>query len=228
MNQGYKFLVFEIFTAVFLMQTCGKMFDFHLLEDYRNATTQEEICRRLGYDGFAVLSTPEAFKYALRLSSHYRSGVRSGIYIGAHYQKQYNLSLWDDGTDPRSDTPFYSYPPDAKPGRPVARIDTQGKLTMGGDSTERPAICGNHNDYSTESVGTTMPAELETTSRAILSVSKLFSHLECAVFCGLTYECRLAEFNYDLLTCTLVGEYTPSATVYNPPVITFVRQAFDP
>ena len=47
--------------------TSGAMFDFYVTETSQNFTEQEKNCRDIGYDGLAVISTPEAFVYALQL-----------------------------------------------------------------------------------------------------------------------------------------------------------------
>ncbi|GFS03854.1 hypothetical protein ElyMa_006481300 [Elysia marginata] len=134
--------------------------------------------------------------------------------------------MWDDGTSPRSDSPFLDDLVVFDPNNPFGRLDWNGNLRMGGGTSNHTALCGNHKNYPTESSGRTVSGELVTTSRTILSVSKLSSYLECAVLCGFTSECRAAEFNTDLLTCTLTGDYSSSGTGTNPHVLTFVRQTF--
>ncbi|GFR75593.1 hypothetical protein ElyMa_002192100 [Elysia marginata] len=116
---------------------------------------------------------------------------------------------------PRSDTPFHGTPPFTNPDKPYGRIIWSSKLALGKPAQPRPAICGNYNNGPSESMGSLMSGELQTTSRTILSVSEIFNYQECAVLCGMDDECRAAEFNSDLLTCTVIGEYTSTGSVAN-------------
>ncbi|GFS03835.1 hypothetical protein ElyMa_006480800 [Elysia marginata] len=202
------------------------MFDFLFIEERRNSTSQEEFCNDLGYDGLAVLSTPEAFGYAVKITEHARTASWQNVFIGLHYKPELGLLLWDDGTSPRSDSPFLNNPVLVDPSSPFGRLNLNDHLRFGGGTNNHTALCGNHKNYPTESSGRTVSGELVTTSRTILSVSKLSSYLECAVLCGFTSECRAAEFNSDLFTCTLTGAYSSSGTGTNPRVLTFVRQTF--
>ncbi|GFS03858.1 hypothetical protein ElyMa_006481400 [Elysia marginata] len=134
--------------------------------------------------------------------------------------------MWDDGTSPRSDSPFLDDLVVVGPIYSFGRLDWIGNVKMGAGANNITALCGKHKNYPTESSGRTVSGELVTTSRTILSLSKLSSYLECAVLCGFTSECRAAEFNTDLLTCTLTGAYSSSGTGINPHVLTYVRQTF--
>ncbi|GFR81597.1 hypothetical protein ElyMa_005929800 [Elysia marginata] len=201
------------------------MFDFKYVNTPRYPTAQEDICKGLGYDGLAILSTPEALAHAITISY-----IQNGLFIGLKYKPEFGLAMWDDGTAFRSDTPFNSLPPFTVPNS-IGRIIWSMEIAVGGAGHPRPAICGNYKKAPTESVGRTEFGELLTTSRTVLYTSKTLSYLECAVLCGITYECRAAEFNFDLLTCTVIGEYTSSPIVLallQPAnhVSTYIRQTF--
>ncbi|KAK3751134.1 hypothetical protein RRG08_039139 [Elysia crispata] len=180
------------------------MFDFHLTETFQNYTGQERNCRDIGYDGLAVISTPEAFSYALKL---FRNLVVTQIFIGARCRPKTRITMWDDDTFPRSDTPFHGSIPTTDPTRPYARLTGVRDFKMGTGHLKHMGLCGNHKNYPTESSGTTLRGELQTSVRTVLSVSQVFSYLECAVICGMVHECRAAEFNPNLLTCTVIGMY---------------------
>ena len=62
-----RYIIRALFTTTIVTFTAGAMFDFHLTETFQNYTGQERNCRDIGYDGLAVISTPEAFSYALKL-----------------------------------------------------------------------------------------------------------------------------------------------------------------
>ena len=44
----------------------GYVFNIYVVETRQSFTASEELCRSLGYDGLAVLSTPEMFNVAFR------------------------------------------------------------------------------------------------------------------------------------------------------------------
>ncbi|KAK3759683.1 hypothetical protein RRG08_033372, partial [Elysia crispata] len=191
-------------------------------KNFRNFTSHESFCKDIGYDGLAVLSSPEAFEYAIKITQNNRKKT----YIGAHYRSEVGTTLWDDGTVPRSDTPFGSPKDDPKFnfGRLEKRDADQIVMILG--EVHRGGLCGNHKNYPTESRGTTMRGELLTTEKTVVSVSQVFSYVECAVLCGMVHECRAGEFNSDLLTCTVIGEYQSSGHIPKSEIVTFIRQTF--
>ena len=63
----FSFITYAIFMTMVAKITSGAMFDFYVTETSQNFTEQEKNCRDIGYDGLAVISTPEAFVYALQL-----------------------------------------------------------------------------------------------------------------------------------------------------------------
>ncbi|KAK3760387.1 hypothetical protein RRG08_029417 [Elysia crispata] len=221
MDSNCPLMIYVISSAIVLNFTVGVMFHFHNIENIRNSTSHESFCKDMGYDGFAVISTPEAFVYAIKITHKNRRNV----FIGAHYQPEAVTTIWDDGTVPRSDTPFGS-----RKGNPIFK---QGRLQRGENEIVmvmgnfgKTGLCGNHKNYPTESRGTTMRGELLTTEETIVSVSQVFSYVECAVLCGAVHECRAGEFNSDLLTCTVIGEYQSSGHIPKSEVVTYIRQTF--
>ncbi|KAK3752251.1 hypothetical protein RRG08_064272 [Elysia crispata] len=227
MRPLWSFTTSLISTSMILSSVSAEMFDFHLVQEYHNSTTQEKICKDLGYDGLAIISTPEAYIYALKLTDYIRNVLNKGIYIGAHFRPEDDVTLWDDGTVPRSDSPFYVHPPAAEPSQPVARLDSWGMFRMGMNLRARPGICGKHKNYPTQSSGSTLQGQrLQTTTRETLSESQVSTYLECAVMCGAVHECRAAEFNSDLLTCTLIGQYKSTGNLGHPRITTYIRKTF--
>ena len=61
-------MIYGIFTIMVVKFTTGAMFDFHLVETVVNYVKHKSNCRDIGYDGLAVISTPEALVYALKLA----------------------------------------------------------------------------------------------------------------------------------------------------------------
>ncbi|KAK3751131.1 hypothetical protein RRG08_039136 [Elysia crispata] len=200
------------------------MFDFHFRNAAHNSTTHEMLCKEMGYDGLAVISAPEAYHYTIHVTEYHRSVTSRGFYLGIHYRPELVINLWDDDTVIRSDTPFGSTKPRAH--MPYGRLHDDTRIVMTSGAATKSAICGNHKNYPTESRGTTLRGELQTLQKTVLSVSQVFSYLECAVICGTVHECRAAEFNSDLLTCTVIGEYTSTGSIANPQIETYMRITF--
>ncbi|GFS10825.1 hypothetical protein ElyMa_001332200 [Elysia marginata] len=205
----------------------GILFDIRLV-DYlrRNRTIQEDHCQDLGYDGLAVLSTPEVWYYAMKLTEHVRVERSKSLYIGMQYQPEAGALLWDDDARPRSDSPFRSNPPSADATFRYTRLTPAADMRIDRGDNRKMALCGNHKNTASESWGRTVQGELVTSDRKVLDQRKLFSYPECALLCGMTLDCRAAEFNFDLLTCTLIGEYTGSGNMANPDVTTYIRTTF--
>ncbi|KAK3749605.1 hypothetical protein RRG08_014581 [Elysia crispata] len=215
---------------VFESAAAGRViFDFHLNTDLHNESTHHRLCKDLGYDGLAILSAPEAYAYALKITNHSRKVYGSGAYIGAHYRPEAGIVLWDDDTVPRSDTPFYSSPAPTDPNTPCSLLDIYNKIWMSSGVNPKLGLCGNHKIQITESIGVILPGELQASSKAVLSVSQASRHLQCVLRCSMILECRAAQFNSDLLTCTVIGEYTPPAGSSFPvsnQIFTYVRVTF--
>ncbi|RUS80777.1 hypothetical protein EGW08_011447 [Elysia chlorotica] len=190
------------------------MFDFLVTDRRHNYTDQEKKCQGLGYDGLAVVSTPEALEYANKISYYTRIVLYKEMYVGNHLHLDTNEFLWDDGTVMTPDTPLdvhYSH-------QPCTRLKTTGTFARGGGTGIQYGICGNHDNpprQSSASGSMKHGEQLQTTARTVLSEGTALSYLECFVLCGMDSHCRLAEFNSDLLTCAVIGEYTSSDD--NPP-----------
>ena len=65
-------MIYAMSMATFLEYSAGAMFDFHLTEVLDSRVDQETLCKSLGYDGLAILSSPEAFAYAIKLTYYNR------------------------------------------------------------------------------------------------------------------------------------------------------------
>ncbi|GFS10818.1 hypothetical protein ElyMa_001332000 [Elysia marginata] len=154
----------------------------------------------------------------------YRVTDHDSVYIGMQYQPEEGALVWDDGTRPRPDTPFYGRPADSS--YRYARLTLDGRIMVGEGSEQKSALCGNHKNAASESWGRTVQGELMITNIKVLDQRKLFSYPECALLCGMTLDCRVAEFNFDFLTCTLVGENKVIMIVPNPNIINYIRQMF--
>ena len=61
----------------------GAMFKLHMVKIYQNALDAEAHCKQLRFDGLAVLSSPEAYRNAIRMTEPYREVAN--FYIGLHF-----------------------------------------------------------------------------------------------------------------------------------------------
>ncbi|RUS91939.1 hypothetical protein EGW08_000341 [Elysia chlorotica] len=218
-------LLHTIPTVIVLRHTAGAMFDFRLTDGRLNFTAQEDKCKSMGYDGLAILSTPEALEYANKMSIYIRTVLGRGLYVGHHFHPDTNEFLWDDGTVMRSDTPIDIYSINDN----YTRIFITGTFSRGVGLTNPFAICGNHDNpprQSSASGSIKHGEQLQTTTRTVLSEGTAVSYMECFLLCSMDSHCRFAEFNSDLLTCAVIGEYTSSGTTPNAHVWTFIRQTF--
>ncbi|KAK3764722.1 hypothetical protein RRG08_042032 [Elysia crispata] len=208
-----------------LTQGNGELFDFHVISRRQSFHAGEILCQNLGYDGLAVINSPEMFAYALRISRTVRA-TGHGLYLGLRNSTDTNLFTWDDGTFPAQDEPWV---PDS-----INRDFTYshyGVLSNIGylrlfDTYKKYAICGNHENLPTEAHGVTKFGQQPTNVGSILSNTKAVSYLECVLLCGQDHRCRMAEFNFDLLTCMTLESVAFVRFIPNKQFQTFVRNGF--
>ena len=48
------------------------LFNFHFVQTMQNLSESEGICQKFGYDGLAIVSSPEAYNYLLKISQFWR------------------------------------------------------------------------------------------------------------------------------------------------------------
>ncbi|KAK3704109.1 hypothetical protein RRG08_017273 [Elysia crispata] len=58
--------------SLVLMRSGAELADFLLIESRQTFLESEQLCQAQGYDGLAVLSTPETYSLALRLTEYHR------------------------------------------------------------------------------------------------------------------------------------------------------------
>ncbi|GFS03683.1 hypothetical protein ElyMa_002893100 [Elysia marginata] len=81
-------------------------------------------------------------------------------------------------------------------------------------------------NLATEAHGVSTPGHQAVGVSSSLSVTKVFSYLECVLLCGQDHRCRAAEFNSDLLTCMTLGPGSYSGFTANVNSQMFVRNGF--
>ncbi|RUS91876.1 hypothetical protein EGW08_000447 [Elysia chlorotica] len=203
----------------------GVMFQFHPLDVPANWTNQESICKGLGYEGLAVIIDPEAYNYAMKITEHSRITLAMGVYLGGRYRPELDLFAWDDGTIITPDAPLDT----ANMGDPTSRfylMKRSGLLVQSTGQDLKLGLCGNHKNPPGESRGTTTRGQMVATVKPILSVSQLPTYVECVLTCSLDHECRAVEYDLDLLSCSLIGQYTSTGVTPNPRIFTYVREVF--
>ncbi|GFO43219.1 hypothetical protein PoB_006972400 [Plakobranchus ocellatus] len=109
---------------------------FSVLSFDANFTVAEQACQALGFDGLAILSTPEEYNYVLRLSADVRQ--HRGIWLALRFDEVLASPVWDDGTVPAPDMPWKR-----EAIQPCGKLNTAGLLGMlPCDKLKYPA-CGN-------------------------------------------------------------------------------------
>ncbi|GFS09824.1 hypothetical protein ElyMa_006632100 [Elysia marginata] len=211
-------------------ETWGSTFNFRLLNTINSpAFAHENLCKEIGYDGLAILNSPEAFKYALELTAPNRtSNSGSGairIAIGLFYNKAARDVRWADGTPYAADFPFNNPPPDKSGNLPYGRIKENGKVIMTKNSFKALSLCGIYT--SKESKGRTRTQQQPDAQTSSLAVRQTSSFLECTVFCGTDGRCRAAEFNKKLSSCKTFESGMFSGFSANIDTTTFVRDGYD-
>ncbi|GFR69393.1 hypothetical protein ElyMa_002049000 [Elysia marginata] len=200
------------------------MFEFHLLDTKHRPSVGTSLCKELGYDGLAVLSSPEAYKVALEMTAPKRTSETSRVAVGLVYQSNPRSIRWANGEIVADDFPWNESPPRLSAHWPFGRMMGNGKFTMTANAHESPILCGRYD--SKESFGKTRFGQQPDGQSSNLARNVTDSLMGCIVLCGGDGRCRAAEFNFNLSVCTTFGAGMFSGFAENNATITFVRDGF--
>ncbi|KAK3764488.1 hypothetical protein RRG08_055653 [Elysia crispata] len=204
----------------------GTLFDFHVIPTRQNFQNGESLCRGLGYDGLAIISSPEIYRYALQLTKPVRTNNETcGVYVGLRRNPQTHMMTWDDGSSSAEDSPWFANV-SLYPKLHYGVMHRVGNLASSHGTWEQYSLCGNHNNLPTKALGVTALGQQPDGVSSSLSVVKVPSYLECVLLCGRDYRCRAAEFNSDLLTCMTLGPGSYTGLTANGQSQTFVRNGY--
>ncbi|GFO20324.1 hypothetical protein PoB_004682900 [Plakobranchus ocellatus] len=198
----------------------GTLFDFGTITTKQNF---EKLCRKKGYDGLAVINSPEALKVAMKLAKQDFRDF-SKIFIGLRYRPETRSIAWDDGTPVASDTPEMSDVV-GNTKTPYGRLSDEGTVNLGTGLVPGQAICGMHKNLATEAHGYTVHGQQPVGVSSSLFQISVFSYLECAVVCGQDNRCKAAEFKTNELTCAIFGPGSYDLDA-NSNSITYVRNRY--
>ncbi|KAK3774468.1 hypothetical protein RRG08_000421 [Elysia crispata] len=202
-------------------------FDFFLSPNLTSVLEGERQCRERGYDGLAVLNTPEAYLYALEISEEGRELTGIGIDVGLRYYADNKSLLWDDGSLAASDLPWRDGPPRKFKKDKFCRIYHEGPLLYHNGRNHKRSLCGNYGAKEAR-FSIVKGSEPDTPELATLVEITVSSYLSCVVRCSVENFCRAAVFKSDLFTCKLFNPNLPLNITYrnNPLATTFVRPRY--
>ncbi|GFO08943.1 hypothetical protein PoB_003544800 [Plakobranchus ocellatus] len=197
---------------------------FSIIYEELNFTEAEKTCKALGYDGLAIPSSPEEFAYVLEATAYARQ--RIGEWLALRYYPEVDSILWDDGTAPAPDMPWFVRQSYRDPRYPCGRIYVAGVLGMIKCSALRYAVCGNHVKPYVEAHGETHTSFAPDILTPSLSEFKVESYLECSIHCGRIHLCRFAHFHHVTKICKILGPELQSSLAEDPESTTFVRRSY--
>ncbi|KAK3788149.1 hypothetical protein RRG08_042843 [Elysia crispata] len=204
----------------------GTLFDFHVIPTRQRFQSGQSLCRGLDYDGLAIISSPEMYRYALQLTKPLRTNDQDcGVYVGLRRNPQTHLMTWDDGSSCAEDTPWI-VDVNLTPQLDYGVMTRPGRFSLSSGTWGQYSLCGNHNNLTSEVQGITARGQQPDGVSSSLSVIKVPSYLECVLLCGQDYRCRAAEFNSDLLTCMILGPGSYAGLKANGQSQTFVRNGY--
>ncbi|KAK3800847.1 hypothetical protein RRG08_008602 [Elysia crispata] len=195
---------------------------FEFVGELMNFTDAELECRRRGFDGLAVISSPEEFNFAITASIELRK--LWGLWVGLRFDLDLQKMQWDDGTEPASNMPGLS-----EIGRSsikCIRINIKGFLGKQKCHAERYAICGNRTRTFKEASGITHKFKKPFNISSTLEVHHVHSYLECTILCSSQYLCNAAWFDAPSLTCNLVRADGYTGLENSQNAQTFVREGY--
>ncbi|KAK3792509.1 hypothetical protein RRG08_016518 [Elysia crispata] len=192
-------------------------FDFLILEKKTNATNGDKICKSRGYDGLAVVNTPESFAYLLRITEEKRISAGKGVNIGLYLKVDTMEFRWYDGNLPAPDLPwlYQDTQPDVK--KPYGRIHHSGRINMESGKNWVHTACSNYTSTDALAVayGTTFRDQEPLYASVHQTRSYVTSYLECVLLCSANYRCRVAAFYATSLECRTLGVET-TTMIFQP------------
>ncbi|RUS91411.1 hypothetical protein EGW08_000841 [Elysia chlorotica] len=201
------------------------MFDLHLLNNSSCRPSKgHSLCQGLGYDGLAVLSSPEAYRLALELTAHVRISDKSRVAVGLFYHSTHKAILWADDTLPAHDTPWSNPPPTVSGYKPYGRMTGGGSFLMTTNTFQSHALCGRYD--MKEAVGKTLVGKAPANQTSHLEQRETTSFMKCVVLCSTDGRCRAAEYNLSTSTCTVFDAGMFLGFSENPTTNTFTRDGF--
>ena len=220
----HHFKTVSLFFAICITQLHGTMFELALVTTTQNSTCAEVQCRQLGYDGLAVLSSPEVFRHAFRMLELNKLQSK-GFYAGLHFIPETREYRWDDGTVAAHDTPK-RHPREDITGilnsDHNALILKNGTAYFGNGSLSLLSLCGNYTQPSQAHV-TNSYGQQPKDVRLSLSITIISSYLECTLLCALDYRCEVPHFASDNKTCSILAKDTYFGFKDNPQSQLFLR-----
>ncbi|KAK3767269.1 hypothetical protein RRG08_059711 [Elysia crispata] len=213
--------------SLVLMRSGAELADFLLIESRQTFPESEQLCQAQGYDGLAVLSTPETYGLALHLTEYHRTVHGRSTYVGLRYQIPRDIRVWDDGTVPTADTPYkHGHANKASIGDPYGLLNHEGEIKWASGNKNKMALCGNHQQQTAEARGSNMYGQQPANVTWSLSLTTMSTYLECALLCGQDHRCRVAAFSSDLLTCQTLAAGSYTNFTQNSAFQTFLRAGF--
>ncbi|RUS69315.1 hypothetical protein EGW08_022921 [Elysia chlorotica] len=122
-----------------------QLFDFHFVHTLQNSTDSARICANLGYDGLAIVKSPEAYNHFLKISLPWRTEYGRGVYIGFSALPDTTTLTWQDGSVLAPDMPWGTDLPgtDWVTGSMTGFVSESGRMRLASGSSLKFALCGN-------------------------------------------------------------------------------------
>ncbi|KAK3787101.1 hypothetical protein RRG08_030264 [Elysia crispata] len=204
----------------------GKM--YQVLSKRIHFSMAESECQKRGYDGLAVINSPEEFNYASQLTEHLRFTVGAkGFWVALSYNVDRQKLIWIDGSEVVSDMPGFRSGKLLDSQKVCTRIRFSG-VALGKINCSNPRypICGYHKRDFVQATGQTLRSSKPVFNESMmLAQHKMESHLYCTLLCSRFSMCRVAWFESLTLTCSVLGpgHFSISKDLGSQ---TFVRVAF--
>ncbi|GFS02331.1 hypothetical protein ElyMa_002862100 [Elysia marginata] len=131
-----------VYFVFVLISVCSAAFDFLILDTRDNATNGNKICKTRGYDGLAVVNTPESFAYLLKITEEKRK-IGKGVNIGFYLEINTKTFKWYDGSAPSSDMPWLFKNTTPTTSKPHGRVHFSGRISMETGKASVHTACSN-------------------------------------------------------------------------------------
>ncbi|KAK3766541.1 hypothetical protein RRG08_028659 [Elysia crispata] len=213
------------FLAVITRSMAVGIFDLHLINNTKSKhTVGQQLCKDLGYDGLAVLSSPEAYRLGLEIRAPVRLSDKSRVSVGLYFKSNSRSLRWADDGMVADDTPWADPSPVVSETKPFGRLKGDGTLLTTGNAFETYSLCGKQ--YTKEAFGKKLFGKKPDGQTSYISQKKTTSFMRCVGTCSTTSRCRAAEYNLNISTCTIFDTSMFSGFSQNEGTNTFIRDGY--
>ncbi|GFO35212.1 hypothetical protein PoB_006171700 [Plakobranchus ocellatus] len=218
-----------VLSAILEGGECGMEKNFFINDQSVNFAVAEQACLSMGFDGLALLKSPEEYRYAVKISTQTRAKINNrwlGCWIGFRFDEDSYSVPWDDGSVMAVDMPYAQSLMALGTERQCGRLRYSDHIGLAKCDETRMSVCGKRAKTYREATGTTNSLLAPTNVTATLMKGKVASYTHCVLSCCELYLCRVAHFDHVTQICSILGPESYSGFQNDPNSTSFIRVTY--